>query len=208
MSTFKVKLNYAGQQGQLDLNPSTATPVLVGDNAGQYLGSQMSPSIQRSIFVAGPHRIYRELIDGVTFTDCNYWKRFAYPQVTQDQAFIQVVSDDGSIYSDFEEENNYPLVFSPYTVASTDTFTTNIIDILGTYGSFAEFVQLTNNGTSSTQDITVQLNGSSNAVFTLLHGTTQVFNIGDMLISKLAFTGGSASTTLQIILSVAALCNT
>ena len=211
MSVFRVKLQNT-KQGQLDLNPSTATPVAIGNPANQYLGSQMNPSLQRTIFVAGPHRIYRELFDGQTFTDCNYWKRFAYPQVPLDQAFIEVVTDDGSVYSDFSEENNYPLTFggdTAYTVASTDTFADNVIDILGTYGSYATFVQVTNLGTSSpTQDIKMELNGPSNAILSLAAGDTQVFNAGDLLVSALAFQGGSADSTVQVVLSVKSICNT
>ena len=97
MSVFRVKLNNAAQ-GALDINPSTLL--------------EFNTSIQRTIYVTGPKRIYRKLLDGETFTDCNYWKKFAYPQVPYDQAFIEVVSDDGSIYSEIEEENNYPMVYN------------------------------------------------------------------------------------------------
>lgn len=210
MSVFRVKLQNT-QQGLLDLNPATATAIQIGNPANPYLGSQMNPSLQRTIFVAGPHRIYRELFDGQTFTDCNYWKRFAFPQVPLDQAFIEVVTDDGSVYSDFSEENNYPLTFggdTAYDVLTTDTFSTNVIDILGTYGSYATFVQITNNGTVANQDIKVQLNGNANAVMSLAAGDTQVFNAGDLRISALAFQGGVADTTIQVVLSVQSVCNT
>ncbi len=202
MSVFQVQLNNT-QQGRLDLDPSTATAMT--DNAHYHLGTQMQPSKQRTIFVAGPNRIYRELLDGVQFTDCNYWKRFAYPQVPLDQAFITVVTDDGSIWSDYLPENVYPLTFggsTAYNVLTTDTFATNFIDVMGTYGGFALFTQITNLGTVSNQDIKVQLNGSTTAVFSLAHGDTQVFNSGDMSISKIAFLGGVADTTVQVILSV------
>lgn len=61
MSVFQVQLNNA-QQGLLDIDPAT--------------GAQENPSIQRTMFVEGPNRTLRELVDGATFTDCNYWKRF------------------------------------------------------------------------------------------------------------------------------------
>lgn len=211
MSVFRVQLQNV-KQGLLDLNPATASPIMIGNLGGNYQGAQMNPSLQRTIFVAGPHRIYRELFDGQTFTDCNYWKRFAFPQVPLEQAFIQVVTDDGSIWSDFAEENNFPLTFggaSAYNVLTTDTFLTNYIDILGTYGSFATFVQITNLGTSSPgQDIKVQMNGSATAVMSLAAGDTQVFNAGDLAISKLAFQGGASNTTIQVVLSVQSVCNT
>jgi hypothetical protein len=214
MSVFRVQLQNT-QQGLLDLNPATATPILVGNLGGNYQGSQMNPSLQRTIFVTGPHRIYRELFDGQTFTDCNYWKRFAFPQVPLSQAFIQVVTDDGSIWSDFTVENDFPLTFGgavDYNVLTTDTFATKFIDILGTYGSYANFAQITNLGTVAlNQDVKVQLNGSANAVFNLIHGTTQVFNTGDLKISKLGFQlgglGTPATTPIQVVLSVQAVTN-
>ena len=210
MSVFVVNLNNL-QQGQLDLNPSTASPIMIGNDAGPYLGGQMQPSLQRTIFVAGPHRIYRELHDGQTFTDCNYWKRFAFPQVPLDQAFITVVTDDGSVWSDYTFENNYPIVVggnTAYNVQTTDTFATNFIDILGTYGSYATFVQITNNGTVANQNIKIQLNGSANAILTLAHGDTQVFNAQDLLVSKLGFQGGVALTSVQVVMSLQSACNT
>lgn len=222
MSVFRVNLQNT-QQGQLDLNPATATAILVGNDPRATvngslvgLGNQMNPSIQRTIFVAGPHQIYRELADGQTFTDCNYWKRFAFPQVPLDQAFIEVVTDDGSIWSDFDDENNFPLTFggdTDYDVLTTDTFATNVIDILGTYGSFATFVQITNNGTvSPNQDIKIKMNGSANAIMSLAAGDTQVFNAGDLKVSALAFQlgggGTPTDTTIQVVLSVASVCNT
>ncbi|NIQ15933.1 MAG: hypothetical protein GTO02_16525, partial [Candidatus Dadabacteria bacterium] len=87
MSVFKVKLNYPGEQGYLDFNPATASP--------GFLGDQMQPSIQRTMWCTGPNLVYRKLFDGEVFTDCNYWKRFAFPQVPMETAFIEVISDDG-----------------------------------------------------------------------------------------------------------------
>jgi hypothetical protein len=197
MSVFKVHVNYPAAQGYLDLNPATASQ--------GFLGNQMQPSKQRTIFVTGPNRRYRELFDGQTFTDCNYWKRFAFPQAPYETAFIEVMSDDGSVFSDIASENTFPYIYSPYSVLIADTFATNFIDIVA-LGGVAQFVQITNNGTMATQDITVQLNGSATAVFTLGAGDTQVFNVGDLAITKLAFDGGIASTTLQIILSVTVQC--
>ena len=86
----------------------------------------MQPSIQRTMFVAGPNRIYRELFDGQVFTDCNYWKAFDIA-VHPDTGFIEVLFDDGSVFSDIPSENTFPKVFSPYNVLSTDTFATNFI---------------------------------------------------------------------------------
>lgn len=210
MSVFRVKLNNI-EQGLLDLDPSTASPTPVGGAGGQpYLGSQMDPSIQRTIYVTGPNLTYRKLNDGDTFTDCNYWKRFAYPQVPLEFAFIEVVTDDGSIYSDNPDENTFPVTIgggAPYTVAIADTFATNFVDIVATYGSYAVFTQIKNLGTLATQDIQVQLNGSASAIFTLAAGDTQIFNMGDLTVTHLAFQGGTADTDIEIILSLRSVCN-
>lgn len=208
MSVFRVKLQNASQ-GLMDLDPSTASAMSAGNHS--LLGTPFTTSKQRTIFVTGPTRRYRQLFDGTTFTDCNYWKRFAYPQVSLTDAFIEVVTDDGSIYSDVEEENTFALTFggdTAYTVEAADTFDDTYIDILTDYGSYAVFVQIQNKGTTSPdQDVKVEINGSSSAIFTLAAGDTQVFDRGDLVISKLAFEGGDADTDLQIIMSVKSVCN-
>lgn len=209
MSVFSVQLTNT-QQGQLDLNPATATPIMIGNLGGNYQGSQMNPSIQRTMFVAGPNRIYRELLDGTTFTDCNYWKRFAFPQVPLDQAFINVITDDGSIYSDIPSENTYPLTpfntaggGTTFSVTSTFAFTDtdSIIDVLGTYGSYATFCELHNLDGFA---VKYQLNGSANAIMTLSAGATVIYESGDLLISKLAFQGAGSGhdVVVEILLGV------
>lgn len=190
MSEFRVKLNNS-KQGTLDVNPSTQ--------------SQFSTSIQRTIFVQGPNRHYRKLFDGETFSDCNYWKKFAYPQVSYDQAFIEVVSDDGSVYSDTPSENNYPKVYNLVVEQGTD-YVDNVVDIEGDTGSYANFVQITNQGTSS---VRVRLNNLTGATFELGGSETQVFNAGDLLVTKLSFvnnvSGGSASD-IQVLCSIKNNC--
>lgn len=203
MSVFKVALQSIAQ-GYMDLNPATATPyqaALYGN-----LGAEMNPSIQRTIYVAGPNRTYRKLKDGDQFTDCNYWKRFAYPQVPLEQAFIQVVTDDGSVYSDVSEENTFPKVYD-LTVANGSTYTANVVDILGDTGGFAVFVQIANNGSTA---VKVRLNGVADAIFDLGASETQVFNHGDLSISKLEFANtvsGGSSSAVQVLVSVKSVCN-
>lgn len=184
MSVFKVKLNNE-YQGLLDTDPAT--------------GLQFDPSIQRTMFVAGPHNTYREVADGTTFTDCNYWKRFAYPAVPETEAFIEVLTDDGSIYSNVESENVYPQV-NTGTIASgastTIDFTTN--------GGYAVFSQITaNSGTMN-----VALNGLSGATFPLTAGQTQIFNHGDLVLSSLVLESTNNTVNYQIISSLQSVCNT
>lgn len=206
MSVFKVHLNWPGEQGQLDLNPATATPTTVGGSgADGALGQQMQPSIQRTMYVTGANRTYRRLRDGDVFTDCNYWKQFSPENLPLSQAFIEVVTDDGSVYSSDPSENTFPIV-QTVTVDPSDTFATSYIDIMGTYGSWSTYTQIKSLGTAGTQDITVRLNGSASAVFTLGAGDTQIFSAGDLSVTQLAFAGGTASVDVEVILSVMTVC--
>ena len=190
MSVFKVKLNNTAQ-GLLDKDP---------------FGNQLAVSKQRQMFVAGPNRTYRLLKDGDTFTDCNYWKRFAYPQVPLAEAFIEVVTDDGSIFSDVAAENVYPKVYD-FTLLGGSVFADNVADIVGDTGGYATFVQVTNR--SLTQDVRVRLNGSTSAVFDLAANHTQIFNTGDLVISMLEFdnsSSGAVDADVQVVLSVKSSC--
>ena len=184
MSVFKVKLNNE-YQGLLDTNPAT--------------GLQFDPSIQRTMFVAGPHNTYREVADGTTFTDCNYWKRFAYPALPETQAFIEVLTDDGSVYSNVESENVYPQV-NAGTLASGATTT---IDFT-TNGGYAVFAQIACNSGS----MSVALNSLSGASFPLTAGQTQIFNHGDLVLSSVGLASTAGTVNYQIIASIQSVCNT
>jgi len=200
MSIFKVVLNNAAQ-GYMDLNPTTADP-----NAYGSTGVEIQPSIQRTVYVTGPNGVHRKLKDGDQFTDCNYWKRFAYPQLPLDQAFIQVLSDDGSVYSDVSEENNYPKVYN-LDVDNGTSYAANVVDILGDTGGFAIFVQIANQGSTP---VKIRLNGVTDAIFDLGSGETQVFNHGDLTITKLEFANtvsGGSTTTIQVLVSIKSTCN-
>ena len=190
MSEFKVKLNNS-KQGLLDVNPSTQ--------------SQFSTSIQRTIFVQGPNKQYRKLFDGETFSDCNYWKKFAYPQLPYDEAFIEVLTDDGSVYSEVSSENNYPKVYN-LTVEQETDYSDNVVDIAGDTESYANFVQITNQGSSS---VRVRINGLSGATFELGGSETQVFNAGDLLVTKLNFinnVSGGTAADVQVLCSIKSNC--
>lgn len=199
MSVFRVKLANA-VQGKLETNPVTGLP--------------FTTSVSRTINVTGPRRIQRQLKDGETFTDSNYWKRFAYPQVSLADAFIEVVTDDGSVYSDVESENVYPVVWAPGTagvVASGETYddTNMSLDIVATYGGPAMFVQIQN--TDSSNAIKIKLNGSTSAILTLQANSTQIFNSGDLVISKIefdnSFSGAAEVNAVEVLLSVKSVSN-
>lgn len=196
MSVFKVKLNNI-QQGLLDLDPSTDTSATYGQ-----LGSAFTTSKQRQIWVAGPNRRYRLLKDGDQFTDCNYWKQFAYPQTTYEKAFIEVVDDDGSIYSDVAEEN-------VFTVGATETLTTSlsdtVIDFVTDHGGPARFLSVQN--LDGSINVTGELNGDTNVTFLVGPGETFMFNQGDMVITMLRLKGASGTPQASWIASVKSTCN-
>ena len=202
MSVFRVALNNV-EQGLLDKDPSTAS---AGAVTGQGLGDQIDPSKQRQVYVMGPNLINRKLSDGETFTDCNYWKRFAYPQCSLEDAIVEVVSDDGSVYSDVAGENTYPAATTISATAGT-TFADNEVDVVTTYGSAAVFTQITNNGSGSVQ---VRLNGLTTATFTLAAADTQIFNNGDLAVSKIQVANsesGAADADVAVLLSIRSSCN-
>jgi hypothetical protein len=204
MSVFKVKLQNI-KQGLLDLDPSTH-PLAAGSGSapvtyGQ-LGDPKEVSRQRQIFVAGPNRTYRLLRDGETFTDNNYWKRFAYPQVAHEFSFIEVVTDDGSVYSDIPEENTF-------ATGDTETLTTDfadtVVDFVTTYGGAARFLQVQN--LDATAVINGELNGDTNVTFQLGGGETQIFNQGDLAITLLRLKSDTSSSTASWIASVRSVSN-
>ncbi len=202
MSVFKVSLNNAAQ-GLLDRDPST--------------GGQFTTSKQRTVFIQGPGNIHREMFDGQTFTDCNYYKKFCYPQVSLADAILSIVSDDGSIFIEgptaAADGSNTTLrvytlapVINSVTASAPDATATgfaagNVANIYSDTGSYAVYTQITNSGTV---DLLVRINGASTSVFTLAHGDTQVYNHGDLLISKIEFGNASGSTigAVQIQASV------
>lgn len=155
MSVFKVKLTN-NRQGLLD----------VYDN-------------QRSAYIMGPNRITRVLKDGETFTDCNYWKRFATPALSPEEAFIEVLEDDGTVWSDYIPQNSYPKVYD-IVAGPGSSFADNRADIAGDSGSFALFAQITNKGSDP---VRVRLNGMETAIIDLDAGSTQVFNAGELSIA-------------------------
>lgn len=176
MSKFRVRLSNS-RQGLLDIY----------DN-------------QRTAYITGPNRINRKLRDGEIFVDCNYWKRFAYPSVPLEEAFIEVVEDDGTVYSDVVSNNTYPKVYD-ISAAPGSGFSDNKADIEGESGSFALFAQITNK--SETDSIRVRLNGLDSAIIDLGAGSTQVFNVGEVTIGMIEVeNSGSGTVQAQIVVSI------
>lgn len=203
MSTFRVKL----VQGNQSVAEGTLGNLGTG-NVGGYVGdpaSDGSTTIQRTIWAPGPNHTNRQLFDGDTFNDCNYWKRFAYPQVAYDQAFIEVVSDDGSTYSDVPSENIFSVV-ADFTVTAGTTYTDagNSLDIVDVHGGVAIFTQITTD-----EPVKVRLNGSSSAVLDVAAGT-QTFDIGEVVLTEIAFdntASGASDASVQVLFSIKSACN-
>ena len=197
MSVFQVQLNNVNQ-GLLDLDPTTDVPGHVYGN----IGTQFATSLQRQIYVAGPNRTYRLLKDGDQFTDCNYWKRFAFPAMPYDKAFITVISDDGSVYSDIPEENTFA---AGATVTLTTALSGTVIDFVTTYGGPARFLQIQN--LDGTKAVTGELNGDTNVTFYLNAGESQIFNNGDLAITLLRLKTSSSTSQANWLASVRSTCN-
>lgn len=163
-------------------------------------------SNQRTMYCMGPNRRNRKLRDGDVFTDCNYWKRFcAAPtgSLPLNQAFIELVTDDGSVYIDGQPA--IYVVTHNVTVLGNTTYTTtgNTVDVLNTDGGIAQWATISTN-----QDVNVQLNGNSSTIFTVTGGTSHTFNNGDTQIQTVQFartSSGSASVVLQV--GVLSQCN-
>ena len=202
MSIFQVQLQNT-QQGLLDLDPTT-DPLAAGTTQTYgNVGTAFATSKQRQMWAAGPNRRYRLLKDGDTFTDCNYWKQFAYPQTSWEFAFIHIITDDGSIYSDVPEEN----VFTKgATVALTTSFTDTVIDFVNTYGGPATFLSVQNLAGSSI-NVIGELNGDTNVTFTIAQGDTFMFNTGDMVITLLRLKAASSTPNASWIASIKSTCN-
>jgi len=205
MSVFRVKLSTT-QQGLIDYDPSTNTSDtygMVGEPFGTHQPNSGDYSVQRGVYVMGPNKTNRLLIDGQTFTDCNYWKKFAVPQTTAEFAIIEVVTDDGSVYSDVASENTFG-VGGSFTLA-TSYNTTNVIDFVTTHGGPATYMQVRNNDGSIA--IEGRLNGVATALFTLAAGETQIFNSGDLAITQVELKSASGTPTAEVLAAVRSVCN-
>jgi hypothetical protein len=206
MSVFRVKLQNTAQ-GLLDKSYATGT------------GVQQTTSLQRTAYIMGPHKVNRKLVDGETFTDCNYYKKFcAYDATTNPwgcsaaDAILALVTDDGSVYSDVEGENTYIKVYT-LSCANGTTFDDdgNSADIAGdTGGSYANFCQIQVSGLTGT--LLVRLNGNTvDGTFSMAASETQTFNPGDIQITKIeidnSVSGASGTAVVEIICGVKSVAN-
>lgn len=190
MSVFSVRLN-----------PSNLGSGYVTDTS-----ATAGVSAQRSMDVTGPRGSRRLLADGETFTDCNYWLRYAPLSeggtMAEDLAFIHVVTDDGSVWDDRNPTNNTFNVVEDMLIDAGSTYsdTANIINILSDHGGYAVALRLVVAG----DEVNVRLNGSSSAVMSLATGT-HTFNRGDYTLSSLEFDNSESSAsnaTVQVTMTI------
>jgi len=186
MSTFRVKL-VQGDQSNLD----------------EFAEVNGGVSLQRQMWATGPNLTFRLLSDGEEFDDCNYWKRYAYPQVPRNEAFIEVVTDDGSPFSDIASENVFIRTYS-FTVAQNSAFSANVIDILGDNGNPAIALQIE----VVSNNVSMRINGSSTAVTDIAAGATLSFDAGEISANTLEFSEeNDGAATVEVIATIRSKCN-
>lgn len=216
MSLFTVKLNNT-QQGQLDKNAyASGVNNQSVDNTG---GTQFAISKQRTVWITGPNNVKRQLKDGDTFTDCNYYKRFCYPdcigrtdQEKLQNAILECTTDDGTIWVDGTgNTRGYSMavpVVETLECEAASTYEDNVVEI-STAGGYASFVQMTN--THESEDVTVRLNGVTEAVFTLEAGATQHFSQDDLAITLVEVahdaSGAAATVNVEVMYGLLSGCN-
>jgi len=198
MSTFKVNLKTL-VQGTLDVwSTTSATPV----------GAAPGVSLQRQCYVAGPKRVNRLMVDGETFSDCNYWKRFCPVSSTNPggcdpvAAFLLCTYDDGAPYSDVPSEQTFAVDNGAGVAAGVSPLWTTAFDFATTYGSYATSAIITNTGATVA---TIRINGSGS--FTLAAGATQVFNTGDLVITTIEGKSAAGGNLITVFAGVKSVSN-
>ena len=167
-------------------------------------------SAQRTMDVTGPNLTRRRLYDGETFTSTNYWKRFAPVSeggtLTEESAFIHIISDDGTPWSDKDKGLNKFAKVNVLDVVAGTCYSTvaNQLDFMALYGAVATYVQITTD-----QDIKVLLNSSTEAEMDLDSGT-HWFDNGDLPLTSLAFCNtesGVTDATVEVVSTLEIISN-
>jgi len=191
MSVFQVKLKTAAT-GTLD------TQV---DGSGN--------SLQRQAYVMGPKRINRLMVDGEQFSDCNYYKQFCVYNATSNPtgceaaaAILLLVSDDGAPYSSVPAEQTFAWSTVAGGVDSGNAAFATIKDFATDFGSYAVSAIIAN--VSDTAEV-IRINGT--AEFSLAIGATQVFNTGDLVISKIESKAAGAAKKVTVFAGVKSVSN-
>jgi len=186
MSTFQVKLSNLtseGHQGYLDRDTN---------------GVPVTTSRQRQIYVMGPKKINRLLVDGQTFTDCNYWKRFcpvstAIPEgCDSDRAFLTLTSDDGLAWSDVPAHQVYDFANLVGVAPAASPAWATVVDFSITpHFSYAKSACITNTTGAS---VIIRLNGITQA--TVANGASLIFDIDELHITKIEAQGAGGTNVI------------
>lgn len=177
MSVFKVKL-INQQQGTLGAGVSSG---------GLSLGA--------TVFVTGPDGVTHRYSDGDTFTASNWWKQFAEGQTEYHRSFLEILTDDGSVFV-AGEKIPIPYSWDNFAVNTGVSYTVGV-DIVGAIGVPADYIQVT-----PTVTMKMRIDGNTNAIIDLPANATQIFNPGDLRASNLQFANSSGTNgTIDIFVT-------
>ena len=149
----------------------------------------------------------RELHDGDTFTDSNYYKIYT-PEFMGTEAFLDLVTDDGSVYIKESQETIIPRSYA-LDVDADSVYADNVVDIYADNLGFAVYCQITVVGEGTAP--TFKFNGLSNALLSIPCGVTQTFDKNEIQFSKIEIDNsqdGSQALTVSIFSSIQKSSNT
>lgn len=139
---------------------------------------------------------------GETFTGSNYYKRFTYDgliaagytsAVAAEEAILEVVTDDGSVFSDSAATATVPYVYHESLTAGSSA----VLNFATDLGGPAYFMTL-----ESDQDIYCYLNGSATARINVEGGSQVSFSNGELLLNSITIANtisGASTATVQVI---------
>jgi hypothetical protein len=207
---------------RVELSPRNSTTTLTGVEGGldtnlvSYNGA--TASAQRTVYVMGPKKMNRLMKDGDTFTDCNYWKRFVAVAdggtADTNTAFLTIVSDDGGVWSDEDEESvtvvEKTLAASALKASVRNDIDTGAYDILTNYGGYAAWMTIVNLSANAQKIIvnptlSASAQPSGGTELDLTASGTLSFATGDLLIGSIA--AYTSANNVRIIFGVKAKAN-
>jgi len=139
------------------------------------------------------------------FEASNYFKRYTSEYLDDGEAFLALVTDDGTPWSKCPIPNF--IKAWEFTVATCDEFTDHQYDFaLSTMlGGNARFVQIT----VDDQPVEARINSNADSVFRIDADSVQIFNTDELLVEIIEFKGSSlASGDAKVRLMAATDTNT
>ena len=157
------------------------------------------------LFLHAPENQTLEAGIGEQVTACNYFKRFTAEGGATAAAMtllLRLDSDDGSTWSRTAAPNN-PYVYHGVIVAGT-TYAVNELDIETDLPGAAQFCQIYTSAACQ-----VKVNSKATAIVNLQADAYQVFNVNELLISKLNFDAsqsGATDVTYEVVVANQVSC--